>query len=237
MNALCWATIVIFSDSVWRPSAERLARQLAPACVEHVDMPLNGTEQWGSREYFRRIGARLPHMTDLMARRSDGAGWLALFDADMVALRNVTARIERLFALHPHIEFVVQQELPCQTLPLRPCINGGLWAARRSATALAALRRATWLADHLRIPDQDALAIATADLAVHFLDSERYANGHTVLRNCTWRAGNAHLIHMNWPCTAQWKLAWLDHFWRHRFHSDASKYDGAAGAMRRCSGV
>lgn len=231
----CWTTIVIFSDLSWRQSALRLAGQLEQGkgtCVLHVELATNKSSDWGTREYFARIDQRLHVMQDLLAQTVGRPGWLALFDADIVAFRNVSARIDRLFAEHPEADFVVQQETPCATLPMRPCINGGLWAARRTPRALEVLKHATWLVARLRIPDQDALTIATADRPLAYLDSQRYANGYTALRDPHWRAHGAHLVHANWLPSIECKLAWLDYFWRTRFRA-ATVHNGMADPLRR----
>ncbi len=236
----CLATIVIFSDLAWRHSALRLARQLETpsVCVLHIDLPHNASVAWGSSDYFARIRQRIPVLRRLMAERIDGRGWLGLFDADVVALRNVSARIDRLFRDAAHVDMVAQQEWPCASAPLRPCINGGVWAVRRSPRGLALLERAEYLIERLRIPDQDALDIATHNTSVLYLDRRRYANGATALVDPSWRAHGAHLVHANWLPSVACKLAWLDYFWHTRFHSrPASKYEGTAGAMRRRCGV
>lgn len=273
MNACCMATIMIFSDAVWRQPAMQLERELrAPGvCVAHIDMPtryFNRTVAWGTPGYFDRIRHRIPavrlrlqtvladpHWQHCTSQRpsalqqpaaagEDGTGaaatgWLALFDADIVALRNVSARFTRMFASVPAAQLLVQQEWPCNSAPHTLCVNGGLWAVRRSVRGLALLERAEWLLGRLHIPDQDALQIVATEArsAVQFLDRERYANGYTALRAAQpWSAHGAHLVHVNWLTTVECKLLWLAHFRATRFHL-LSKYDGSAGAVRTRCGV
>lgn len=259
MNAACVAIVLIFSDAVWRQPAVQLERELrAPTvCVEHTDMPgryFNQTVVWGAPGYFDRIRHRIPAMRlrlqhELLADQTvdkskqtsgnEAAGWLALFDADIAVLRNVSARFTRTFASAPQAQLLVQQEWPCSSAPHTLCVNGGLWAVRRSAHGLALLLRAERFLERLRIPDQDALQIVASESrdAVLFLDRERYANGYTALRSAQWSAHGAHLVHVNWLPTVECKLLWLAHFRATRFHWLASKYDGTAGAMRSRCGV
>lgn len=257
MNVCCLATIMIFSDAVWRQPALQLDRELrAPGvCVEHIDMParyFNRTVAWGAPGYFDRIRHRIPavrlRLQTLLTDRPQpcrpqnsqtpqqpATGWLALFDADIVALRNVSARFTHAFASAPQTHLLVQQEWPCNSAPHALCVNGGMWVARRSARALALLERAEWLLGQLRIPDQDALQIMASEARgeVLFLDRARYANGYTALRTASsWSAHDAHLVHVNWLATIECKLLWLAHFRATRFHLLSSH-----GAMHTYCGV
>lgn len=243
MNACCLAaTIMIFSDAIWRQPALQLERELrAPCvCIEHIDMPqrfFNHTVVWGAPGYFERIRHRVPAVRARLAAQIDQDGWLALFDADIVALRNISARFTRAFQQAPAALLLAQQEYPC--LGAHFCVNGGMWAVRRSRAALALLERAEWLIDRLRIPDQDALQIVAAELppgALVLLDLERYPNGHTAMRAKRWSAQNAHAVHVNWLPTLACKLAWLDYFRSTRFHSLSSTGEqrAADSAHKRC---
>jgi len=226
--AHCLAAIVIFSDLQWRQSALRLADELASpsACVLHIGMPgvySNSSVTWGEPGYFSRIRHRLPTLRRILANNTtlstDSAGWLAMFDADIVVLRNVTSRFSRLFRDNPAAHLLVQQEWPCQSAPLRPCVNGGLWAVRRSPQALTLLERAEALIDQLRISDQSALDIVAASTPTIYLDRLRYANGYTMLYEPRWQSSGAHLVHVNWLFRLECKLQWLGYFRATRFHS------------------
>lgn len=247
MNACCLvATIMIFSDAVWRKPALQLERELrAPCvCVEHVDIPerfFNQTVVWGAPGYFDRIRHRIPAVRRRLTEQLGGSdaigGWLALFDADIVALRNVSARFTRTFEQAPQVLVLAQQEWPCKGAHF--CINGGMWAVRRSRASLAVLERAEWLITRLRIPDQDALQIATAELpagALVLLDRERYPNGFIALSHKRRSALNAHAVHVNWLSTLECKLAWLDFFRSVRFHSlwSTGEHRAEESADKRC---
>ena len=252
--ACCIGTILIFSDAVWRGPAVALERELrAPCvCVEHIDLGSNATVVWGQRGYFERIRSRLSLFRQRLQQQqllpppeaagaADAAGWLALFDADIVALRNVSARIQQTFVSRPHVELLAQQEWPCASAPHRPCLNGGLWAVRRSARGLALVQRAERLLDWLRITDQDALQIvAHQSLAAHsgsvaFFDRQRYANGCTACGQTTaWAAHTAHLLHVNWVPSLECKLQWLAHVRKYRFHLPSSYTETTADLQRRC---
>lgn len=242
MNTWCIGIVLIFSDAVWRQPALQLERELSTPgiCVEHIDMPVryfNRTVVWGAPGYFDRIRHRIPVVRRQLQQLAPIAdAWLALFDADIVALRNVGAWFAHTFRTNAQVQLLVQQEWPCNTAPINLCVNGGLWAVRRSTAALALLERAEYLLERLRIPDQDALQIAANEVppgAVVYLDRQRYANGYTALHAPPqqWSAHGAHAIHVNWLPNVECKLAWLAHFRASRFHSHPPT---VTAVLKRC---
>lgn len=231
-TTFCIGTVLIFSDSTWRPAAIQLEHELQRAphiCVEHIDIPRYPNQtttaaRWGTADYFARIRVRLPEIhRRLLHEPLDSTRWLALFDADIVVLRNITGRVTRTFAHAPQVHMLAQQEWPCDTAPYRLCVNGGLWFVRRSSQARDLLAHAVRVLERLHIPDQDALQLAANAAepgAVLFLDRARYANGYVALRRPTkWSAAGAHAVHCNWLVDLRDKLKCLAHFRATRFHS------------------
>jgi hypothetical protein len=219
----CEHVAILFSDRAWLDLTISLSHEVGGkndcvavwywpsanesvtlACAPHVpcfrDPRTSTTAHWGTRAYFNKIAHRMAIMGSILNQLGDNVNRsIALIDSDVAILRgNPLARMSR---LAPNATFIVQQEWPCTTAPVRLCANAGVWLVRRTSEGRRLLGRVTALMRSLALPDQDALEAALAEKDapnVHYLDRAKFANGYTVQTNASWRREAAHLVHANW---------------------------------------
>lgn len=178
---------------------------------------LHRSSVWGQTAYFNKIVHRVPIMAAI-AKRLAPLPYLslALVDADVALLRrNVFKRIARDSYRR---DLVVQQEWPCATAPKRLCVNGGFWWLKIHARSVQFLDTVITLMHALAIPDQDALdlalARASANVSVLYLDRHHYANGWTAQYDKEWNWRVAHIVHANWMHGVANKTKFLERFRR-----------------------
>ncbi len=197
-------------------------------CVEGAE---SGGE-WGTDNYFTFIDRRLPFLRRLHhALPLDSRRGILLLDADVHIRRAIGARFSRCM-------LSAQQEVPCSSK--HACINGGLYRLALTAAARHFLDDAIHFAQTLRIPDQDALQLATrklerAEWHDSFVDhtichapADIYVNGITLQSG---GAVGVHTAHVNWvrgfECKKNLLAALRKGGWRNEscFISSKSKYE------------
>lgn len=145
---------------------------------------------WGGDEYFDRIGQRVRVVKDLLNQTMVD---LFVIDSDVVLKSDITSGLND--------GFVFQQEIPCQTTPVRPCVNGGVWWVKHSAESRERLDEVVRVMDKLDLPDQDAFQIVLGGSS-QFWSRDQAVNGGILSSKGFVASG---LYHVNWMKTFECK--------------------------------